>query len=82
MPPEAKLESVQRTLAHLRAPPQPQQTAQKTWHQHANDIIGTEHSRCTPTTTNMAGCMMGAHGKKVTLQAYVLHPQRKYRIKT
>ena len=74
---EAELESVKRTLADIRAaPPQPRQTAQKIWHQRANNIIGAEHSRCAPT--HEYGC---AHDgctwkdKKVTLQAYILHLQ-------
>ena len=80
---EAELESVKRTLADIRAaPPQPRQTAQKIWHQRANNIIGAEHSRCAPT--HEYGC---AHDgctwkdKKVTLQAYILHLQRKHRVK-
>ena len=80
---EAELENVKQTLANIRAtPPQPRQTAQKIWHQRANDIIGAEHSRCAPT--HEYGC---AHvgctwkDKKVTLQAYILHLQRKHRVK-
>ena len=41
---------VKQKLANIRAtPPQLWQTAQKIWHQRANDIIGAEHSSCAPT---------------------------------
>ena len=82
---EAELVNVKETIEEMQATPPPPtlpQTALKIWHQRANNIIGAEHSRCAPTRAY--GC---AHdgctwiNKRVTLQAYVLHLQRKHRIK-
>ena len=38
-------------LAEVRASPPPQQHLARGWHQHANGIIGTEHSRSAPSHT-------------------------------
>ena len=80
---ENELKSVKADLAALRASPPTEQTSLSRWHQRANNIIGAQHSRVAPTHAYQCvhvqngGCTW--RNKRVTLQAYVLHLQRKHR---
>ena len=82
---ETQLESVKTQLAAVRAAPPPEQNPVKVWHQRANNIIGAEHSRGTASHAydcahaQNDGCTW--QNKRVTLQAYVLHLQRKHQQK-
>ena len=80
---ESELETVKADLAAVRASPPPQRHPARGWHQRAHGIIGTADSRSAPTHTyecahaRNGGCTW--RNKRVTLQAYVLHLQRKHR---
>jgi len=79
-----QIETMQRELDRLRMQP-PQNIQLNKWHKKANDKIGTMSSR-TMTDCKFYSCAHahndGActwHNKKVTLQAYILHLQRRHR---
>ena len=82
---QQELDSAQTQLAEIRASRSHQQTSVREWHQRANSIIGAEHSRVAPSYVykcahaRNGGCNW--RNKRVTLQAYVLHLQRKHRQK-
>ena len=77
-----QLQNLQAVVAQLQQPPPPNPV--RDWHQQANNIIGTLHSRTTQNVMRF-DCAHAHDGsgcnwckKKVTLQAYVLHLQRKH----
>ena len=80
---ESELETVKTQIAQVRASPPPQRHIARDWHQRTNNIIGAENSRSAPTHTyECAHAQNGGwtwRNKRVTLQAYVLHLQRKHR---
>ena len=80
---ETELNTVRAELAQVRASPPTQRHLARGWHQRASNIIGAEDSRSAPTHAyecahaRNGGCTW--RNKRVTLQAYVLHLQRKHR---
>ena len=72
---KAQLASLTSTSPHHRNPA-------RGWHEEARTIIGAPDSRSAPTNAYQCahhGCDW--RNKRVTLQAYVLHLQRKHRVK-
>ena len=78
-----QLNSTQDQLASLvAAPRRHQQTTVKNWHQQARIRINAVDSRSAPTNAyNCAHSGCTWRNKKVTLQGYILHLQRKHSIK-
>ena len=78
-----QLSSMQDQLASLVAVPRlHQQTAVKNWHQQARIRVNAVDSRGAPTNAyNYAHSGCTWRNKKVTLQGYILHLQRKHSIK-
>ena len=79
-----QLNSMQNRLASLVAAPprQRQQIVVKNWHHQARRRVGAVGSRIAPDRAyNCAHSGCTWRNKKVTLQGYILHLQRKHNIK-